>query len=253
MGFALWQDNKVQLKILLKIDSSDVEARMDNLFEDSHGKLWISAANGVYTYHKKVLEYLGEANKLFAIRAVDICETPNGEIWVATRGGGVIVKKGEEVIQITEEKGLAGNMCRSLFSDSNAVWVGTNKGLSKITHNPSGKYDIENYYEKNGLLTNEVNNIIKHNNKLWLAHNNGISIFNPANIKSNTYPPPIYILQTFVNDSLCSDQELKNLSYDKNYLTINYIGLSLKMQVILSINIKFWVLILIGYIPPIQQ
>ncbi len=208
--------------------SKDLGLRTDNLFEDSHGKLWISAANGVYTYYNKVLEYLGEANKLFAIRAVDICETKNHEIWVATRGGGVIVKKGEEVIQITEEKGLAGNMCRSLFSDSNAVWVGTNKGLSKITYNPSGNYEIENYYEKNGLLTNEVNNIIKHNNKLWLAHNNGISIFNPANIKSNTYPPPVYILQTFVNDSLCSEQELKNLSYDKNYLTINYIGLSYK-------------------------
>lgn len=215
-------------KSFRKIDSSSIKARTDNIFEDSEGKIWLSAVDGVYTYRNKVLEYLGETNKLFAIRAVDICETQNHEIWVATRGGGIIVKRGQEVIQINEEMGLAGNMCRSLFSDSNAVWVGTNKGLSKVTRDKSGKYEIENFYDKNGLLTNEVNRIIRHNNKLWLTHNNGISVFNPSNIKSNTYPPPVYILQTFVNDSLCSQQELKNLSYDKNYLTINYIGLSYK-------------------------
>ncbi len=211
-----------------KIDSLLLKARTDNIFEDSEGSLWLSALNGVYIYKNKELTYLGLKDELFSIRASDICEASDKSIWIATRGGGVMVKKRNKTIQIIEKHGLAGNMCRCLFVDSNAVWVGTNKGLSRILILGDDTYSIDNFYAKNGLLTNEVNMILKHNNKLWLTHNNGVSVFDVAKIKPNKYPPPVYILQTFVNDSLCKKEDLMKLPYDRNYLTINYIGLSYK-------------------------
>ncbi len=209
-------------------DSIILTIRTDNLFEDSKNKIWLSGVKGVYTYQNKKLNYLGDTEPLFSIRASDIKETIDGSIWVATRGGGVIVKKGNKIKQFTEKQGLAGNMCRSLFVDSNSIWVGTNKGLSRITINGTDNYSIENFYAKNGLLTNEVNTILKFNKKLWLAHNEGISVFDVNSIKSNKNPPPIYILQTFVNDSLCNVKDLEELEHDRNRLTINYIGISYK-------------------------
>ncbi len=211
-----------------KVDSSQLKARTDNIFEDSKGVVWLSALNGVYVYNNRELIYLGLKNELFSIRASDICEASDKSIWIATRGGGVIVKRGNKTIQIIEKQGLSGNMCRCLFADSSAVWVGTNKGLSRITIHGDDTYSIDNFYAKNGLLTNEVNMILKQNNKLWLTHNNGVSVFDVANIKPNKYPPPIYILNTLVNDSLCGKENLMNLEYDQNYITINYIGLSYK-------------------------
>jgi hypothetical protein len=201
---------------------------MYNVFEDSKGTIWLCSIDGVYTFDNNKLRYLGLTNKLLALRAVDICETKDKSIWIATRGGGVLVKNENKIIQINENNGLAGNMCRSLFVDSNSVWVGTNKGLSKISISENGKYNIDNFYAKNGLLTNEVNTIIKYNNKLCLTHNNGVSIFDPKNIRSNRYPPPIYITQILVDDSLCKEKELQHLKYDRNYITINYIGLTYK-------------------------
>lgn len=213
---------------LKRIDSCQLMSRTDNIFEDSEGAVWLSALNGVYVYKNRVLKYLGVENELFSIRASDICEAIDKSIWIATRGGGVIVKKGNKTIQIIEKQGLSGNMCRCLFVDSNTVWVGTNKGLSMIVIHGDDTYSIDNFYAKNGLLTNEVNMILKYNNKLWLTHNNGVSVFDVANIKPNKHPPPIYILNTLVNDSLCGKEDLIKLAYDQNYITINYIGLSYK-------------------------
>jgi len=209
-------------------DSITLTMRVDNIFEDSKNKIWLSAVNGVYTYENKTLNYLGTQDTLFSLRASDIKEAIDKSMWIATRGGGVLVKNGNKIKQLTEKQGLAGNMCRSLFIDSNIVWVGTNKGLSRITINGKGNYSIDNFFAKNGLLTNEVNTIIKHNKKLWLAHNSGISVFDVSNIKPNKYPPPVFILQTFVNDSLYNNNDHLTLEHDKNQITINYIGISYK-------------------------
>lgn len=217
--------DKQSYKIL---DSVILQSRTDNIFEDSENNIWLSCSNGVYVSKENKLDYLGINNKLFSLRASDINEAFNKTIWIATRGGGVLVKKGSSLKQFTEKDGLAGNMCRSLYIDSNIVWVGTNKGLSRITINGDNNYSIDNFYAINGLLTNEVNTIIKHNNKLWLAHNSGISVFDERNIKPNKHPPPIYILQTFVNDSLCNTKDLAKLEHEKNRLTINYLGISYK-------------------------
>ncbi|MBA3682215.1 MAG: histidine kinase [Bacteroidetes bacterium] len=219
------RDPKKAFKI---IDSLALDVRSENIFEDAGGVVWLSTIKGVYTYKNKVLRYLGNDNPLFTLRSSDIKEASDKSIWVATRGGGLLVKNGNKIKQFTEKQGLTGNMCRSLFVDSNIVWVGTNKGLSRITINGQDNYSIDNFYAKNGLLTNEVNTIIKFNKKLWLAHNGGISVFDVSNIKPNKYPPPIYILQTFVNDSLCKVEDLKELKYNKNRLTINYLGISYK-------------------------
>lgn len=201
--------------------------RADNIFEDSKGMVWLSCIDGVYTYINNKLNYLGNDDKLLSLRASDIGEAFNKSIWIATRGGGVIVKNGSAVYQINEKNGLAGNMCRCLFVDSNIVWVGTNKGLSKILID-NGKYNVENFYSMNGLLTNEVNSILKHDKKLWLVHNNGISVFDVATGKPNKYPPPVYIEQVHIGDSLYNKEGLLNLKYDQNHITINYVGLSYK-------------------------
>lgn len=206
----------------------DLPTRVENLFEDDKGILWLSTIDGVYTYDGRKLDSLAARNSLFAYRAVDISEGNGNKMWIATRGGGIVVKAGNTLKHLTEKDGLAGNMCRCLYLDSNAVWVGTNKGLSKITATEKGEFLFENYYARNGLLTNEINSIAMHHGKLWLAHNNGITIFDPRKVKDNTSPPPVYITDVQVNDRSFNVSASPSLAYDQNYITINYIGLSYK-------------------------
>jgi ligand-binding sensor domain-containing protein len=203
---------------------------IDDIFEDTKGILWISSINGLWKYEHDSLIFLGEQNKLLTSRIINIVEDKDGVLWMATRGKGVIVKRGKEFHNITQTNGLASNMCRNLFIDSeNTIWVGSNNGLSKIKAISSNlfNYKIDVYTKKQGLLSNEVNYILSKGSNLILAHNNGISVLNPTLLKSNTTPPPVYITNV-LNNSVNYKNDSISFLYNENYLKISYIGISYK-------------------------
>ncbi|MES2132331.1 MAG: histidine kinase [Bacteroidota bacterium] len=218
-------DPKHDFKLISKYN---VKLRMDNMYQDSHGLLWLCSAYGVYTCDGKTIKNMKEYDPLYSYRPVDIAEDLKNNIWIATRGGGVIIKERNRLTQLTEAKGLAGNMCKNILIDSNTVWVGTNKGLSKINRSIDGNYHIENMYSKDGLLNNEIGGIIKFNHMIWVAHNNGITVFDPAKVNIEKNAPPVYITQFSVNDSSYSLNKRHTLSFDQNYISISYEGLSYK-------------------------
>lgn len=215
-----------------KLDTVKLSVYSDNIYQDVQQTVWICSGTGLWTYNRQQgLVYAGKEEPLLASRIVDIKEDARGLLWMASRGEGVIVKKGKAFIQIRQKNGLSGNMCRTLFLDSaNVIWVGTNNGLNKITveSDEPFRYSVKTYTSKNGLLTNEVNYIVKLKNELWLAHNNGISVFDPGHLQENASPPPVYITEVFVNEKKVSAADAIDLEHHENYLTINYNGLSYK-------------------------
>lgn len=213
---------------------------IDDIYEDSKGILWISSMNGLWKYECDSLTYLGDQNKLLSSRIISIAEDNAGVLWMATRGKGIISKKGNVFCNITQNDGLASNMCRNLFIDRyNTVWVGSNKGLSKIQIKPSNQseYVIDVYSKKQGLLSNEVNYILSKGSNLILAHNNGISVLNPTLLKNNTTPPPVYITSSSNNNTIYKNDSVSFL-YNENYLKISYIGISYKNPGIVEYKYK---------------
>ncbi len=204
----------------------------DNIYLDRSEKIWICPTNSIWIWDSTTgLADGGKNIPLLNARIVDVQEDNEGNMWMVSRGSGVIAKKGNEYYSITQKDGLAGNMCRTIFIDSgNVVWVGTNNGLSKIQLKPGKEfaYTITSYSPKNGLLTNEVNDILRHENKLWLIHNNGVSVFDPANIRSNDNPPPVYITGLTVNDDSVTSVKQRTFSHNQNYFNIGFIGISFK-------------------------
>jgi ligand-binding sensor domain-containing protein len=204
----------------------------DDIFYDSKGTLWIGSINGVWIFENDSLINLGDTYPIFKSRIINIVEDANGRIWMASRGNGILVKDGNTVFTIQVKDGLASNMCRNMFIDSEQnVWVGSNKGLSQIrilNHNSSEfSYDISVYTKENGLLTNEVNFIAQRDDKLILAHNSGLSIFNPNHLENKSTPPPVHITGISVKDQIYLDDTIQ-LPYSQNYLSINYVGLTYK-------------------------
>lgn len=205
----------------------------DNFFEDRSGTLWICAINGLWSYDEvNGTVYHGATDSLLTSRIVDIRQSADGALWLASRGNGLIVITGDQTYHITEKNGLIGNMCRSVFVDSaNVVWVGTNQGLSKVTYNTGDhgqfSFDVTSYTSRNGLLSNEVNEIFRHRDKLWTVHTTGISIFDPDELLSPYTAPPVYITGTSVNGSAIDTSEHR-FSHDQNFITFNFIGLSYK-------------------------
>lgn len=214
------------------LDDISFRRYTDDIYYDKKGILWIAGINGVWNYKNDSLIYLGDTYPILKSRITNIIEDDAGRIWMASRGNGVIVKDGDKFFTIQQKDGLASNMCRNIFIDSaNNVWVGSNKGLSKIsfTRQLENKlnYDIIVYSKKDGLLTNEVNFIAQNNDKLILAHNNGISIFNPDQLKNNAAPPPVYVTSVSFKEQFYTSDTIQ-LTYSPNYLRIDYVGLSFK-------------------------
>lgn len=224
-SYLLKYDPKHAFALKLKIALKD---RVDNIYEAGNGLLWLCATNGVYIYDGAAIKSPGALNSLYKYRPVDITEDLNKNIWIATRGGGVIIKQGNTLKQLTEADGLAGNMCKSILADSNIIWVGTNKGLSKIKRSADGSCSIENIYSKDGLLNNEIGSVIKCNNSIWIAHNNGITVFDPTTVHTGRHSPPVYITGFFVNDSAYALNNRHVLTYYQNHISISYEGLSYK-------------------------
>ncbi|PWL28909.1 MAG: hypothetical protein DCO96_08820 [Fluviicola sp. XM-24bin1] len=60
-----------------------------------------------------------------------MCQSPEGTIWLGTRGGGVSIFDGIEFKTLTTRDGLSNNYinCMELGPD-NTIWIGTNDGIS---------------------------------------------------------------------------------------------------------------------------
>lgn len=201
----------------------------DNIFEDSNGKVWVCAIDGMWTYDSITgFESMGKTDSLLSVRIVDVGETGNHTMWFASRGSGVIVQTQDSTFQIQRRDGLAGNMCRALFIDTgNTIWVGTNSGLSKIrfTENPKLSYTVETFTTDAGLLTNEVNDIFRIEEKLVLVHTSCVSVCDPHDLENTSFAPPVYITSANqTEDSSFTDGA--TFDHTQNYFTFGYVGIS---------------------------
>ena len=201
----------------------------DNLYEDSEGRIWVCAINGMWTYDSLAgFEHEGARDSLLSLRIVDVGETDNHTMWFASRGSGVIVQTRDTTFQITRTDGLAGNMCRTLLVDTgNTIWVGTNNGLSKIhfAEDSGLTYTIETYSTDAGLLSNEITDLFRMDDKLIIVHASCVSVCNPLDLARPSFSPPVYI--TSANQSAdTSFSDGAQFGHTQNYFTFAYVGIS---------------------------
>lgn len=203
----------------------------DNIFEDRNGLIWMCAIDGIWNYDS-INGYTsrGETDSLLSVRITDVDESADGIMWFASRGSGIIAKTPDSTYQVTVHNGLAGNMCRAVYVDTgNTIWVATNNGLSRIYYStsPSFHYTVVTYTMDAGLLTNDVNDVLRIGDNLALIHTSSVSVFDPRELESNSFVPPVYLMAaTQENDS--SFSEGAQFGFDQDYFTFNYVGLSFR-------------------------
>jgi ligand-binding sensor domain-containing protein len=240
----LWGGN---YRHLLKIDpvtgTTVVEiatpSRILSLYSDEENNIWLGCVNGLWKYKNKTLNYLGDSLALFKSRIEAIKLAPDGSLWFATKDHGLIHKKGKQIFSYTKSQGLSSNTCKSIFPDKNGiVWVGTNKGINKLSPQKGAEYSCESYTSKDGLISNEINEVALAGDDLWAATNLGIVFFNTKASLLKKSPPPIYITGLTINNDKKELSESYNLRYFQNYLHIDFIGLSFKSSTGLDYRYK---------------
>lgn len=212
-----------------KATSTNTGFRINSICEGKKDEIFIGEINGLWSFKNRQLIYLGNNHSLLNNRIDDI-KYHKQILFLATKGKGLVIKEGERIYQISEKNGLSSDNCKSVcIDDEGIVWVGTNKGLSRIIFKTKGnysEYNLYNFTTVNGLISNEINQVVVKGNKVYVATNKGVTIFDKNSVKINQTAPPIYITKLLVNNRILPLKKKYNLTYNQNTFQISFIGLN---------------------------
>ncbi|MBL4648900.1 MAG: histidine kinase [Aureispira sp.] len=207
------------------INQKRISALWADLVDTS--RFWAGANDSLF-YWQDAIPYSISSNNGNPINPVDIKQTKDSIIWVATATQGLYgIKNEQEVYHFTTTDGLPPNICKKIAVDYPYIWIATNKGIVKL--HPASK-EINIYNQLDGLLTNQIDHIIISNKKVWAATTKGLISFDVNTPSLNPTPPLISITKWEVNDSSYALNEPVTLPFDQNNIKFTFQALALKSR-----------------------
>jgi signal transduction histidine kinase/ligand-binding sensor domain-containing protein/DNA-binding response OmpR family regulator len=177
--------------------------------EDHNGTLWAGTYwDGLYFYNPKTRKkgfYKYEHNKKGSLSSNvinGIFEDSRHRLWVTTENGlNLYNPKNHSFTKYTKSAGLPANVIYSILEDKkHELWISTSKGL--VHFNPETTY-IRVFTMSDGLLSDQFNYCSAFQDaggQMYFGSVKGMISFNPASFIKNTYNPPLYITDIFINN-----------------------------------------------------
>jgi hypothetical protein len=170
---------------------------------------------------------LGNFNNALARRITDIKNSADGTLWVSTSDAGVVGYKNGRIIKaITDSNGLISNICKTLFIHDNYLWVGTDKGINKVSLNDAN-YDIIRYGTSDGLPSNVINALYVKDSMVWVGSPAGLTYFNEKSVSRSSICN-LKMLAIKVSGREIQMDSIFNLSYKDNNINFEYAGISFR-------------------------
>lgn len=204
-----------------------ISIRSDIIYVSKNEKWWIGSYTGLYYFKDTSCIKAFPKDSILNERISGIGETANGKMVVATIGKGIALIEGSKIEYINVKNGLVSNTINCIAIKENEIWLGSNKGISKINLSNTS-YTIRNYSVDNGLPNNEISNIVLTENYVWATTKKYLFYFNPLSTQLNQNAPEIYI-ESVIASGKKREQE-NTINYDQFPLKINYIGLAYKKR-----------------------
>lgn len=191
-------------------------------------RYYIGTINGLYEVNTdKTYTFLGDRHQALSRRIVDIKEDESHILWIATSDAGIVgYKNGTIVRTIDEKQGLASDICKTLFWQAPYLWVGTNKGLSKI-NSASPSLPIINYSTADGLASNFVNAVYVQDSIVYVGTPAGITLFNENAVMSSSRCN-LNLLGVKIGGRDTTIMDNYALSWRNNSIGFEYVAISLK-------------------------
>jgi two-component system, sensor histidine kinase ChiS len=175
-----------------------------SVFETKAGLLWIGTINGASVYDPKTHQFKSYQNdpsdpkSLSHNDVMSFFEDAKGRLWISTTGGGLNLFHPNEntFTQVRAADGLNSDSVLGMLEDNDGMlWVSTRAGLTAF--NPD-KFTFQNYTSKNWLQEGEFSHgsyLKLSTGELAFGGVNGFNIFDPKNVASNDYSPPIFFTE----------------------------------------------------------
>ena len=206
---------------------------MANTIEKNH--IWVAQYNTLLKYNisTKEAQPIALENTVGYKSIMGIAEAPNGHVWLATEGSGVVRLMFDTqgnctdtlVINSTVQKNatpLTGNLVYAIHIDrAGNIWAGTSEGLNLINGNDLTVKNIP----LNEATTDSYIAAIAEDKKgnIWVSHKKGISRITP-NLEVSNYPIKTGNRNWAFLDGACFNDTASNTLYfgaTQGYITFN--------------------------------
>ncbi|MCF0074892.1 histidine kinase [Dyadobacter sp. CY261] len=213
---------------------SDYTVRL--LYEDSRRNVWIGTlGHGLlhYGHQDKRVATFDKKNGLLCENIRSVLED-GSTLWIGTDCGLFELDLKQSHVRKNYSENTAPPfqlpndvIYGILKDDSGYLWLSSNRGLARFSPK-SGV--VKTYDVSDGLHSNEFNTncAYKHTDgTMYFGSVDGITYFNPKDLKSNTFVPPVKITSIMVMDSVYPPN-LKEITlpYDQNFINLEYVALN---------------------------
>ena len=213
-------------KSIVTIDQTTFEipgsARLVSL-KQSGDTLWCAGLNGLFAVSIKNKKLLPITDHRLLRSRISYMEYSNNILFMASRGEGLLIKRGNKVVQITKENGLISNSLTKLQLDGTVIWCSSNEGLSRvklISLSPL-LFTIDNLSKEDGFISKKVNDIQFFNDTLFALFGHQLyAIDRLYNFDKKT--PRFYITRFSVNGKAYKEIENVELTYNQNDIEVSF-------------------------------
>ncbi len=187
----------------------------------------VGTKNGLRLYSNKKITSPYKKNKYFSSSVTSLEKFKDQIVLIGTKSYGLLLMKNDSLIDIINtEKGLCSNLIRDIHVDNrNNIWIGSNKGLSKIVYQSVANYDVYNMSKIHGLSSNEITSVKSIGNMLFVANNSGLNMLD-INIQKNKANINMLIKGFYINNQRYDYLKYQDLKYSQNHINIDFLALN---------------------------
>ncbi len=163
--------------------------RIQALFGDREGTLWIGTNGGVVRFAGGKLDKLPVTDPLASASVLTLMEDREGNLWAGTEAGGLHILRDQRFRTLGARDGLSSDSTTTVVEDNaGTLWVGTSgDGLNAVRQGAAGKEAVRTYSVRDGLLSDVILSLTAAGNgDLWVGTPDGLSRIRGGKIEAFT-------------------------------------------------------------------